>query len=338
MSHGITKSDRMGYVPEYAGEKMWHFLGDPIEAGLNAQQAFQNMGLGWATELTPVFALINGIYQPVPEYRAHVRGDTGDLLGMVTDGYRAFENQDVARFTDELAGQDKAVKVQTLASLYGGKRIFVSVKLPGDIVLGKDDVTGKYLVISNGHGGFAGFNVYLTAIRPVCDNTLRMSERDLASGIRFRHTGNLQEKVAQARLALGIAMEEGERFEQKIRALAATSLSPGQVKAFMELTWDQTFGKLDPEAMEPESYEKLVAKRKLTIDTWLENMENERNTLVGIKGTAWAALNAVTEWHDHQRGRFQNVRVSGARVHSNLFGISNQHKTRAFATALQLVK
>jgi hypothetical protein len=60
--------------------------------------------------------------------------------------------------------------------------------------------------------------------------------------------------------------------------------------------------------------------------------------LKGIVGTWWAAYNAVSQWHDHERGRFGAVTESDARVHSNLFGASSAGKKVAFATALEMVK
>lgn len=335
MSHGITLTDRFAEIRSN-GQRAWHGLGDQLQEGLDFQTAFQNHGLGWATDLAPIFAKVGDTTIELPDNRAHIRRDNGTVLGVVSDRYKAFENMDVARFADGMLGADAAVSAETVGSLYGGRRIFALARLPGSFKLGTDDEVRPFLLVSNGHGGFAGFNTYLTTIRVVCDNTLTLSERDLARGVSFRHVGDLGEKQKQARLILGLADKELERFNVSCQRLAATTLSPGQVEHFMRELWEQTFGVLDTEDVE--AYEKAKAKQDEIVGTWLANMEDERQKLAGIEGTAWAAYNAVSQWHDHERGRFLSVAESDARVHSNLFGASNRDKQRAFRAALAIAK
>jgi hypothetical protein len=98
--------------------------------------------------------------------------------------------------------------------------------------------------------------------------------------------------------------------------------------------WTECFGKI-PENCEEDVREKLEAKRKELVDQWMANVDNERNSIKDMAGSAWAAYNGFSEWCDHQRGR------AGAgteqRMHSNLFGISAKHKRLAFNRALSLV-
>ena len=168
---------------------------------------------------------------------------------------------------------------------------------------------------------------------------MRGTKRRCRYALPFRivpAAGQVAEKQKQARLILGLADKELERFNVSCQQLAATTLSSGQVEHFMRELWEQTFGILDTE--DTEAYDKAKAKQDEIVGAWLANMENDRQKLAGIEGTAWAAYNAVSEWHDHERGLFLSVAESDARVHSNLFGASNRDKQRAFRAALQLVK
>ena len=102
----------------------------------------------------------------------------------------------------------------------------------------------------------------------------------------------------------------------------------------MEQAWEIAYGKLSSLSME--SLGRMLARRDAQVGEWLGMMENERNSLTGISGTMWSALNAVTEYMDHGHGRFKPVAESEARVHSNLFGAVAANKTKILKAALQL--
>ena len=333
MAHEITDTDT---VATTGAERAWHQLDSRLPDGMTAEEAFTHVGLGWATKLRKMFFQDEtGAYVPVDGHQIQTREDNLGQLGIVSDEYQKLDNGDFARFVDSLVGADAALKVETLGSFFGGRRIFCSVKVPRSIEVARDDILEQYLCASMGHGGFAGLNIYPSTVRPVCNNTLRMSERDLGRGISFRHLGDLAEKMKQAQLILGILNREASVFEQRVKALAATQLSEEQLTYFLGQAFVGAFGKMPNEQNEPEAYATMLAKRAATMTVWRENLENERNALPSIRGSAWAAFNSVTEWHDHQRGR-ESTSVE-ARTHSNLFGVSHVAKQAAFKSALALV-
>ena len=64
------------------------------------------------------------------------------------------------------------------------------------------------------------------------------------------------------------------------------------------------------------------------------------NDLLGIRGTAWAALNGVVEYVDHQRpgrGKTEQEQTS-SRLESAWFGYGATIKARAWDAAVTLVK
>lgn len=344
MAHEIQDQDRFGEIREQ-GKRAWHGLGVEIPDGLNAEEGFERIGLGWRTILAPVYAEIDvmgadgpaKVRREIPEKRAHYRADTMELMGVVSDGYRALENMDLARFADALADAEKGkVVVETAGSLHNGRRVFACVKLPDQVRATAEDVMDQYVLVSNGHGGFASFSCYPTSVRVVCANTLRWSESDVAKGLRFFHLGSMEDKLKNARTALGIARKETELFQSQVTALVGLQLTSVQMKKLAEDIYGKCFGKID-DHLQPESKVKLEAKRDEIVGAWLKNVENERQTLKGIEGSGWAFYNAVSEWHDHERGRFLGVEESNGRISSNLFGVSNEHKRKAFRRILQAV-
>lgn len=329
MAHEITNVDSFGENRKV--ERAWHGLGMELPEGATAHESFKQVGLGWSTELWEVSKAKrpDGTEVEVasPDARLHVRLDTNEVLGMVSEGYRPIGNMELAQFADMLAGEDKAVRCETAGSLRRGKRVFALVKLPKDIEVVDGDVLKNYVLVTNGHDGNSAFQVYHTSVRVVCANTLRMSERDAIKGARFAHTGNIAEKIEMARMALGIVVRQTEAFEQAARHLARIQMTEAKIDAYFGAVYEATVG--DAEG------DKAKAKRDEILAEWKSNLERADNAVPASRGTAWQALQAITFWHDHQRGRFQGVKQgSEGRIHSNLFGASAADKTKAFRFAM----
>jgi len=342
MAHEIEATDVFGEV-RLNGQKAWHGLGIEIDDGLKAWPAFQQIGLDWETELMPLVCQYkNETGQKkqfkVPTHAAHIRKDTMGLLGVVGTGYKPISNKALAEFADILVEADKSVIVETAGSLRNGRQVFTLVRLPKDIAVTDEDILHQYVLVRNSHDGSAAFQVYPTSVRVVCANTLRLSERDLTRGIQFQHTGDVKKKIDHARLALGLITDQTKRFEAQVRVLAAKHLKKDEVRDYFLSVYDASFGvvpeKDESDPKDTRRFERQIARRDAILETWTNNMEDDRQTMVGIKGTAWAAYNAVSYYHDHQRGRFLTVQESEGRVHSNLFGTSNDCKQTAFKAAL----
>lgn len=155
MAHEIRKTDSFAEVRSN-GQRAWHGLGIEIEEGLTAVQAARRV-VGWNTELLPVYAdrmTENGIERIEAEgNKLHVRSDTGAVLGMVSSSYRPVQNIEMAEFADQLLGPDAAASVETIGSLFDGRRVFVLLRMPQNIVAARGDELSTYMAVTNGHGG-----------------------------------------------------------------------------------------------------------------------------------------------------------------------------------------
>jgi phage/plasmid-like protein (TIGR03299 family) len=347
MGAGFEASDVFGEVRSQ-GKRAWHGLGDEIPAGLKTWPAFQQIKMDWETELLPCFATYKGEDNKVKQFKldevmAHVRKDTKQLLAVVSAGYKPISNKTLAEFTDSLVETGAGVTVETAGTLLDGKVVFTLVRLPQDIQVTDEDILQQYVLVRSSHDCSTAFRVYPTSIRVVCANTLRMSEGDQARGIACWHTGDIMNKIEHARLALGIISKTTTRFAAQVRLLAARSLTTEQVKEYFCSVYDTTYG-VKPEFADEGNekakakFERQMERRDDILNVWTANLENKEQTLKGIQGTAWAAYNAVSQYHDHMRGRFGPVTESNGRIHSNLFGAADAAKQIAFDRALVLVK
>jgi phage/plasmid-like protein (TIGR03299 family) len=217
MSHGITHSDHMFSVRAMP----WHGLGAVLdEYPHSIDEALEKAGLGWKVThgdvlvvRTPEWTNDFGTEHaaeliPAKGFKANLREDTGEVLGIVSNEYEVVENRDAFRFLDALIGSD--LHFETAGSLWGGRRVWCLARLPEYIELGGDCSANIY--VANSHDGSMAVTAAVTPIRIVCANTLGAALRQAEYGpgaqrtFRFRHTGNLQTKFAEARQVLGMTI------------------------------------------------------------------------------------------------------------------------------------
>ena len=330
MGHGITTKDTFGF----SGKPGWHGLGQAFPEGtVSAVEGIKAIGMDWGDALLPVYATLpDGTRIEAKEHRAHVRMDNGELLGVVGEGYKSISNHDLAMFADSLAGDDAVAHLETAGTLFGGKRVFILLRMPQTIEVNNGDIVLPYMCLSNGHGGFASFNVYPTSIRVECNNKLQMSERDLGRALLPHWRFAERKKLAQARALLGLAQKEMRTFEAQCKALSQQNLSLGQIREFMDLAYGMTFGSAPTEE---ENLKRWNEKKAKVMADWMARCESEKQTKYGGGGTAWAAINAYTEWSDHARGgTWMDNRPADSRQHSNMFGVSSVGKRKVFDAAL----
>jgi phage/plasmid-like protein (TIGR03299 family) len=225
MSHGITSNDQMFSVREMP----WHRLGVVLDDyPKSIDEALEKAGLGWKVThgdvlvvKTPEWTDDFGTKHP-PElipargFKANLREDTGEVLGIVSDEYEVVDNRDAFRFLDALIGSD--MHFETAGSLWGGRRVWVLARLPEYVELG-GDASATYIYVANSHGGSMAVTAAVTPIRIVCANTLGAALRQAEHGMsaqrtfRFRHTGNLHAKFAEARQVLGMTINYQKQFK-----------------------------------------------------------------------------------------------------------------------------
>ena len=335
MSHEINSTDTFGET-RTNGKRAWHRLGMEIEEGLTAVEGFKKIGLDWSTSLAPLTATMpDGTVIEVPGRAAQVRDDTKGVLGVVASDYPSVENMELAEFGDSL--RSEGLVLETAGSLRDGKNVFALLKLPEPIIAGKADEIQLFTLLSNGHGGTGAFAIYPTSVRVVCANTLRWSEKDAAKGLSFIHFGKttIEQRLQTARTALGMMTVETDKFRAQVDAMVKTNLTQTAAKDLFLAIYEKTFGRI-PNDVDSKTAKKLGDRRGLILEAWEANFQNERQSLAGIEGTSWAAFNAVTEWHDHERGNTE--RSDEQRMNSNLFGVSHVDKRKALATVLAGVK
>ena len=329
MSHMIDMSSGTAAIFT-AGEPAWHKLGTAVMEAASSQEAIRLAHLDWQVQQWPISAVAPDGWGTVTakEFVANVRTDTRTVLGVVSRKYKPFQNAQAFEFADAVVGESMA-RYETAGALRGGRRVWMLLKLPEELKAGRQDLIEPYLLLYNSFDGSSCLRALLTSVRVVCQNTLNLAlSHARGEGVTIRHRGELQERVAEAQATLGLVQRRLKLFQQEVDLLRSVSMNAMRL--------DRYFDSLLP-PLSVRASDKERANRLRTLDQLHANFDNDTNSLPGMKGSAWAAFNAVSQWADHQRhfrGKAELARAEN-RLDSVWFGSSHDLKQAAYTAALE---
>ena len=313
------------------GTPPWHGLGQNVQQAVTSAQAIDLAGLNWHVDQWPVSAVAPDGWGTVVarNFVANVRTDTKAVLGVVTEKYKPFQNAEAFTFADAIVGEGLA-RYETAGALRGGKRVWMLLKLPHELQVGRQDVIQPYMLIYNTFDGSSCLRAVLTSVRVVCQNTLNLAlSAGRGEGMTIRHRGDLQGRVEEARRTLSLVDKRLKTFGHEVEVFHSISMGQGRLQRY----FDSLLQPLSAKATERER-----SNRLRSMDLLHSNFENELNNLPGMRGSLWAAFNAATEYADHQR-RFRGT-TPGSRKENRLdsiwFGSSADFKAQAYSSALEL--
>jgi phage/plasmid-like protein (TIGR03299 family) len=312
----------------YVDEEPWHGLGTKLQKPATAEEAIEAAHLDWEVIKIPLVGLRNKQTIQIPNKFAIVPQNKWGRLdcpvfGIVGKQFMPLQNREAFQFFDPIAGQGAAI-YHTAGALGEGERVWILAKLPESIQVIGDDITDKYLLLSNSHDGNSAVQIKFTPIRVVCNNTLTMA---LSRGptLRVTHTKNIHERLRQAEKLLGIVRKRYSGIETSFKAMLSVQMHNGLL--------DKYLTKVFPDPVDPEN-EKAV--RRVQIDReWSKYFfENGTgNSMSGVRGSLWAAYNGVAEFIDHRGLSYQ---TRDGRLNSVWFGDGYLVKARAFNAANQM--
>ena len=310
MAHELE--ERNGVIEAaFAGQKPWHGLGRMVDEHMTTEEALDLAHLRWKIKLCnlyydPKSDEVLGESVPVPDTRAIVREDTGEYFGTVGMRYTPIQNEDQAAFIAALTGDGNVV--ECCGALFGGRKVFWTVKCPTELLIGGEDHIEKYLIVVNGHDGSLGFTVFWSPIRVVCNNTLRAAlDGKGEQVVRLKHTNNVHDRVDDARKTLGIAEDYFNQVGERFESFLTCKINPEDFLGYTE---------------------KLFGDKEDTRNIVKTNYQAENQT-----GTMWGAYNAVTQYADHQMRFRGQVGREEKRFESVLYGPGFKLKKRAFDLA-----
>ncbi len=258
------------------------------------------------------------------------RSDTLKPLGVVGRNYNIVQPSHVLDFFAKLA-QNNDFQLETAGSLAGGKRIWALAKVSDGATVVGQDVVKPYVLLATSYDGTLATTARFTTIRVVCQNTLNYST-STEGGAVVKVPHNQAFSADDTRLDLGIAFGGFDRFLIEARHLASRSVNEAFAVEFLK------------QLLPPAVSVKTVGGIKTVTPVPVEDskafkaiMDLFKGEALGAdlpeaSGSAWALLNATTQYIDHVNGRSVDGRLSSA-----WFGQGNAIKSKARDQLLAVV-
>jgi phage/plasmid-like protein (TIGR03299 family) len=218
---------------------------------------------------------------------------TPDVLAVVGKKYKVVQNEALFAFGDGIL--DGGATWESAGSIKSGRVVFGSLVVPREFILdpeGANDKTKTYLLVHTSHDGSTAVQANITPVRVVCQNTLNMALGSAKQSFKVRHTATAEGRVDQAKVALGLANAYIDEFELLAQALIQTEVTKQQFDEMVKMLYPEP----DRATTGKASITKYDTKVDLIHDLYTQSPTNET-----IKGTAWGALNALTERVDYFR-------------------------------------
>ena len=263
-------------------EKPWHGLGTIVLEAPASADALRLAGLDWKVVQEPVCTETGEL---IEGYKANIRDKDRRVLGVVSDRYKVVQNTDAFSFTDELLG--KGVRYETAGSLQEGRKVWLLARLPREYIIAGERIS-PYLVFSNTHDGSGSVKVAVTPVRVVCNNTLNLALDTAKRSFSMIHTGNIQDKIQEAKDTLFMAEEYMDCLGIEFERLRRQKMTDAQVKEYIELLLPM---ENDPTPMQEKN---IIRLRKD-----MEKRYYKAPDLQKVGNNAYRFINAVSDFATH---------------------------------------
>lgn len=301
------------------GIPAWHSSGTVIEGKVStSEEGLVLAGADWPVvkrqhlvELPVGFAPEGEELQeamPVPDCYGIYRETDNAYLGKVGARYVPLQNVDAFKWFDPFLHEGD-VYLETAGSLKGGQVVWILARLNNstqEVV--KGDPVEQRLLLTNTHNGDGSVTGAFVNTRVVCANTLAIAENEaMRSGnfVKIRHTKNMHLKLADVQSKVNLARRNFSDSVDIYRELAAREMTMAQFRASLNKLFEVELAQKDVKG-EVKTLDKLEPTQKI-----LRNFEATPDLqMLGVRGTRWAAYNAVTEFYTHQsQARSQDNRL-----------------------------
>jgi phage/plasmid-like protein (TIGR03299 family) len=326
MAHELTIRANGTTEMAFVGETPWHGLGQQLTEGASIEEWTTAAGMDWKIQRSKVryFADAAGTDQRTwDDNHVLLRSDTKAPLGLVSPGYKTVQPKQVLEFFRDLT-ENAGYHLHTAGTLFGGRKFWALAKVAEAFVVGADKV-GGYLLLSTSCDGSMATECRETTVRVVCNNTLSMARAAGQSGIiKVGHRSVFNADRVKAQM-----QDSGAHFATFInlaRHLAAKRVTNAMAEEFVRKL-------LRPNETELNRETEMIRAPKGEAEILALFRGNAMGgTLLGVAGTAWGLVNAVTEYVDHK----QSAKTVDHRLDRAFFGSGDELKTAAFELAFTL--
>ena len=284
----------------YTGQTPWHGLGKALLPTDPLQIWAKESGTDFSVKPLPlVYFADDGVSRSASKV-VLTHSKTRQELGVVSPEYNIFQPSDVWQLLTKFC-EDYNFLPETAGVLFGGSKIWALCKSQDNGFSVGRDRQELYALVSTSFDGTSATQVGFTGVRVVCNNTLSLAYRQMIQSIRVSH----RTIVDHGRILadLGLVKDTFRTYEQDIEKLALKRISNSDAMAYI---LDVLNGHHETEKLSTRALN--IGKNVFA----LFNGAGVGADLSTAKGTLWGAVNAVTQYIDHNSARNQENRLNSA--------------------------
>jgi phage/plasmid-like protein (TIGR03299 family) len=311
-------------------EKAWHGLGTIVDHAMTSQEAIELANLDFDVKQTSIHArIVNeegiALYSPYDERVANYRTDTNEVLGLVGSRYEIIQNKEAFGFFDSIIDKGEAI-FQTAGALGKGERIFITAKLPQDMLVGGEQCE-KYIILSNSHNGSSAIVAGFTTIRIVCNNTLQAALGSLSNKVSIIHRKGAKNQLEQAHTLMGITSKYMLEVEDIFNQMAKTPIGDIKLKEYITDVMKPTYVGFDADKKDSTRFKNQVN------DIYEFALGHPTQTTDAARGTLWGAYNSISGYYNY----IKPYKTQEDKFKTQLYGTGSNSINKAFEKAQLLL-
>jgi phage/plasmid-like protein (TIGR03299 family) len=251
-------------------------------------------GLNWKVNSEPL-QTVSGIL--IPDRIALVREDTNKVLGIHTEHYVPYQNDELLELLFRISGQS-GLQVHTGGSFKDGEKVWFQLKSE-DLKLGTDTIKG-YISGFNSFDGRTSLAFGTANLTVSCMNSFWRGYKQVDT--KLRHSSTMKPRIDEILRKIEILLSEEQESFREIERLANVRMTK-EVKELItrklfdlsnEETLDVSFNRSD-DGMSTNKKNKLV---RFGYDLGLETSQKGE--------TLWGLFSGVTRYTTHSMKRGDN--------------------------------
>ncbi|MFF5973713.1 DUF932 domain-containing protein [Streptomyces sp. NPDC012769] len=228
----------------------------------------------------------------VPDRKAIVRSDTGDVLGIFRDGYQPHQYGEWLVDNVETI-LDADLQIGSAGLLRGGAVAWVSVEMPDTLETVEGVRFRPFLLACTSFDGSIATTYKEVVTNVVCDNTMTAALGERSATVKVRHSSKSLTRIQSVRDALGIVHKVSDDFQKEVSRLSAVRVT--------DAVWERIVADAAPMPDDPQKHKAAATRAENKRDALMRLWRRDER-VAPWAGTAFGAWQAFNTYGQHEGG------------------------------------
>ena len=293
-----------------------------IATGAKTIETLQATGLDWQVNKVQLYTPDG---TPVDSAWANQRADNGAILGVMSEQYAVFQNEELAELCEAIAGEF-GYTIHKGGALNGGKKVYLQLSAGSVTGIGdNNDRVEKYVTALNSFDGSSSVCFGSLGYTISCQNTFYRAARDKAMS-RVRHTSSMRDRIEAAKHQILGIIKADESLYDTFFKMANAQMTPEIIRNVVQQLTDVDITKSATTIKADHS------ARKFNIASDL--LDSIRRETAYKGGSLWGLMSGVTHYTTHKASAPNR---ENGRIEAKMTGNAGSMDAQAFDILAKIV-